>query len=86
MNLEGKYSIELKINGEGDGRKFLNYWDWAHGRDVCCEIKDGKLWRSQWDENGDELPSKEITFTEYLALVEDSISKIDPKIDRLRNL
>lgn len=79
MDLQGKHKLELKINGERDGRKFLNYWDWAHGRDVCCEIKDGKLWLSQLDEQGEELPDKEITFTEFLALVEDSILKIDIK-------
>lgn len=36
--LEGRYNLEL--NFPGDGRLFLNYWDWAHGIDVCAEVKD----------------------------------------------
>ncbi len=73
--IEGKHELELKINGEGDGRKFLNFWDWAHGNDVCCQIKDEKLFLSKYDENGDDLPEKEITFAQFLELVEQSIMK-----------
>ena len=74
MNLNGKHSIELNI--VGDGREFLNYWDWAHGRDVCCQIRDGRLFKSNWGENGDELPETEITFAEFLDMVRQSISAI----------
>lgn len=61
------------------GAIFLNYWDWAHGNDVVCELVDGKLMRSMHDENGDDLPSQEITFVEFIEAVKESISKIDPK-------
>lgn len=74
MELEGKHKIEL--NYPGDGRVFLNYWDWAHGRDVCCQIIDGKLMKSNYDNEGNELPVTEISFSDFIKLVEESISKI----------
>lgn len=43
--MTGKHKIELNL--VEDGREFLNYWDWAHGKDVCCEIRDGKLYRTE---------------------------------------
>ncbi len=76
MELEGKHRLEL--NYPGDGRLFLNYWDWAHGNDVCCEVVDGRLMKPNYDGDG-ELPSTEITFNEFLALVEESIQKIKLK-------
>ena len=74
MELEGKFQIELNL--VGDGREFLNYWDWAHGHDVVCEIQDGRLFKSNYDENGDELPQTEISFVEFLGLVRQSILDI----------
>ena len=70
MKIEGKYSLEL--NYPGDERLFLNFWNHS-GPDVVVEIRDGKLYRSRYDEAGNELPEAEITFAEYLKLVEDSI-------------
>jgi len=75
MKLEGKHQLE--INYPGDGRVFLNYWDWSHGNDVCCQIVDGKLMKSVYDPTGNELPDLEISFSQFLALVEDSIKKIE---------
>ena len=72
--LIGKHALEL--NYPGDGRLFLNYWDWMHGDDVVAEIVDGKIMLSQYDDDGNELPEKEITFSEFLALVETSIKNI----------
>ena len=77
MELIGKHKIELNL--PGDGRKFLNYWDWAHGKDVCCEIKDGELFKSNFDSDGNELPKTKITFAEFLRLVEESILAINLK-------
>lgn len=74
MQIVGKHKLE--INYPGDGRVFLNYWDWAHGNDVCCQIVDGRLMKSNYDDEGNELPSTEISFSEFLQLVESSISKI----------
>lgn len=58
--------IELVINEEPDGRKFLNYWDWYHGNDVCCEVIDGKLFK------GD----REITLLEFIELVKRSVNDL----------
>lgn len=66
--MEGKYKLEL--NYPGDGRAFLNYWDWRQGADVCAEIKDGKLFLM----DSEDEAFKEISFAEYLSLVEKSIT------------
>lgn len=71
--LEGKHKLELNI--VGDGRSFLNFWDWAHGNDVVCEIRDEKLYYTPIDENSKSLPEKEISFNEFLTLVKESIEK-----------
>ena len=89
MSLQGKYELELKLNGEGDGRKFLNYWDFKYGQDVCCEIKDGKIYKfihSPMEVEADQVEDEpqienvfqqeEITFAQFLELVEKSISGI----------
>jgi hypothetical protein len=71
--LEGKENIEL--NFPGDGRTFLNFWDWAHGNDVVCQIKKGKLMLTEYDKNSKKLPEREISFQEFLKLVKKSILK-----------
>jgi len=65
-----KIGLELVIHEEPDGRKFLNYWDWKHGNDICCQIIDGELLKSEYDEEGNELPKKEISFADFVKLVE----------------
>jgi hypothetical protein len=65
-----KIGLELVIHEEPDGRKFLNYWDWKHGNDVCCQIIDGELFKSEYDEEGKELPKKQISFADFVKLVE----------------
>ena len=67
--MEGKYTLEL--NYPGDGRSFLNFWDWRQGEDVCAEIKDGKLFLM----DGEGEKTKEVSFAEYIAQVEKSINK-----------
>lgn len=66
---------KLEIIFNQDDTMFLNFWDWVHGNDVCCEIKDGKIYLWQYDENGEQLPNKAIGFMEFLALVKDSIAQ-----------
>ena len=65
-----KIGLELVIHEEPDGGKFLNYWDWKHGNDICCQIIDGELFKSEYDEEGNELPKKEISFADFVKLVE----------------
>lgn len=73
--VEGKYQIEL--NYVGDGRLFLNFWNNCGGGDVVCQIRDGKLFLQPLDENGNDLPVREVAFREFLGLVEASI--IEPE-------
>lgn len=36
--------VDLELNDVGDGRIFLNFWNWKTGEDVVAEIKSGKLY------------------------------------------
>lgn len=63
-----KIDLELVIHKEPDGRKFLNYWDY-NGNDVCCQIIDGELFKLEYDEEGNELPKKKISFSDFVKLV-----------------
>jgi hypothetical protein len=65
-----KVDLELIIHEQPDGRKFLNRWDYLKGNDICCEIIDGKLFKSEYDDEGNVLPKKEISFTEFIQLIE----------------
>ena len=62
--------INIELNLPGDGRTFLNFWNWYNGDDVVCELIDGKLMLSQLDVESRELPAKEISFIEFLKMVE----------------
>lgn len=64
-----KKQLELIIHDEPDNRKFINYWDYLHGEDVCCEIIDDELFKSEYDDNGNELPKRKITFGEFIKLI-----------------
>jgi hypothetical protein len=43
---EKRLKINLELHVVGDGRTFLNFWDYICGDDVICEFKDGKLYRN----------------------------------------
>lgn len=65
---EGKHNIELNI--VGDGRAFLNFWDWAHGNDVVVEIVNGLLYYTPPEGEQYEIP-----FDTFLEMVAESINK-----------
>ena len=67
--------IELELNLP-DTRKFLNFWNWSNGDDICCEIIDGKLMLSQYDDNSKKLPPKEISLIEFIDMVEVRMKEI----------
>ena len=69
-----KIKLELVSHEEPDGRKFLNYWDYMHGNDVCCQIIDGKLFDVERDSKGNELKYKEVTLAEFIARVEEVVN------------
>lgn len=68
-----KIKLELVIHEKPDGRKFLNYWDWKHGKDICCQIVDGDLFKLEYDEDIEELPEKKISLAEFIKLVEEVV-------------
>ena len=66
-----KITLELIINE--NGTKFLNFWDFMHGDDVCSEIKDGEIYIS--DENSDEVDYiNKISLKEFIEKVEKNTS------------
>ena len=76
MAIQGKLHIELKY--PGDGRLFLNYWGGTTGgEDICCQVVDGKLLKSNFDEDGNDLPDTEIDFNDFLSLIEATSQDIE---------
>lgn len=67
--LKGEYPLELKI--VGDGRIFLNFWDYVHGNDVTVEFDNGILW---YTPEGEELPTA-ISIKQFINKVIESINK-----------
>lgn len=82
--VHGDYPLEVKFVDET--RVYLNFWDAIHGNDVCCQIKDGKIFEFVYSpaqveadevkdnsEIEDVFEQKEISLTEFLELVQTSI-------------
>lgn len=61
-----KVPLELNFAGK---TMYLNFWDSMHGDDVVCQVKGDKLLLSQYDDEGNELLSKEITFAQFVRMV-----------------
>ena len=62
--------INIEYNIVGDGRKFLNHWDSVYGEDIVCEIINDKLILIIHDDEGNILPGREISISEFLSLIE----------------
>lgn len=81
MAMAGKYALEL--NYPGDGRLYLNYWDWERGQDVCCQVfadpvNGFRIVHNSYDNIGNLIEvDTEITFHDFLKMVEDSICETD---------
>lgn len=79
--IQGKYQLELAFI---DNRVYLSYWDSAHGRDVLCQVVDGKLMELVYTEeeceaegfNGDPFETIEISFQQFIEKTKESISQI----------
>lgn len=41
---EERLKVEIELHVVGDGRTFLNFWNYENGEDVIAEVKDGKLY------------------------------------------
>jgi len=87
--IQGDYPLEVRFVDET--RVYLNFWDMTHGNDVCCQIKDGKLFKFVHNANDietdmmrdesqieDHLELKEISLNEFLELVQSSILQTKP--------
>jgi len=87
--IQGDYPLEVRF--VDDTRVYLNFWDSIHGLDVCCQVKDGKLFKFvytekdiEFDEDRDEpqitdtLEQKEISLSEFLELIQTSILQRKP--------
>lgn len=61
---EKHLKINLEIHAVGDGRTFLNFWNWMNGDDVVAELKNDKLFTK--DENDVE---SEISLQEFIDRV-----------------
>ena len=83
--VQGDYKIELKFVDE---RVFLNYWDSIHGNDVCCQVKDGKLFKfvhSPTSVESDQLKDEpeiddvfemvEVSLIEFIDLVKMAVAE-----------
>jgi hypothetical protein len=42
---EKRLKIEIELHIVGDGRTFVNFWNYMNGDDVVAELKDGKLYQ-----------------------------------------
>lgn len=67
--------VEIELNMP-DTRIFLDFWNWHNGDDVICELKNDKLFLTQYDDEGKELPEKEITLTEFCQLVKTKVDEM----------
>lgn len=82
-DIVGRYDLELKCNGD---RTFINFWDSAHGNDVCVQFKDGKFFQfidteeeiehKEFDlETQNSMGQKEITFEDFILQIQTSIKE-----------
>lgn len=40
---ETRLKMDIELHVVGDGRTFLNYWNYVDGEDVVAELKNGEL-------------------------------------------
>ena len=82
--VQGHYPLELKFVDET--RVYLNFWNAINGQDICCQIKDGKIYKFVYSpaeveadevldnpEIEDVFEQTEISVNEFLELVQGSI-------------
>jgi hypothetical protein len=62
--MEKRLKINLELLVVGDGRTFLNYWNYLNGDDVVSEIIDGKIY----------IDDKEVSLEDFINSVK---SKFD---------
>jgi hypothetical protein len=71
--------LNIEFNNVADDQKYLNFWNWDNGDDVCCEIKDGKLFLMNYILGSDEPEYVEISLVKFLEMVEERGNQIYKK-------
>lgn len=71
-----EFKFDLELHSPGDGRMFLNFWNYHNGDDVTAEIKDGKIYKSDDSEKEDFEYDKEISFQDFIDQVKEKIHVI----------
>lgn len=41
--VEDELNVQIELRIVGDGRVYLNFWNWRNGEDVIAEVKNGHL-------------------------------------------
>lgn len=41
--MEDELNVQIELRIVGDGRVYLNFWNWRNGEDVIAEVKNGHL-------------------------------------------
>lgn len=83
--IQGDFPLELRFVDKN--RVYLNFWDSINANDVCCQIKDGKIFKFDYttkEIEADEIldnpkikdvfKQTEITLNDFLISVQKSIS------------
>lgn len=65
MEANKRLKIEIELHFVGDGRTFLNFWNWLDGNDVIAEMKEGKLYEDE----------KEISLQEFTDKIRDRFKR-----------
>lgn len=52
---EKRLKVDVEIHKVGDGRTFLNFWNYMNGDDVIAELKNGKLFSKDDNDNEFEI-------------------------------
>lgn len=63
---EKRLKLDLELHVVGDGRRFLNYWDYMYGNDVVAEIIDGNLVMEEGES------TKKVTLNEFIQKIIDT--------------
>lgn len=71
--------VEIEFTASNDNGSFmLCFWNWHNGDDVCADIdKDGSIQISQYDDKGNELPNKVVSFLELLQTIKQKVDVIE---------
>ena len=80
---EKTLKVEIELHVVGDGRTFLNFWNWKNGDDVIAELKNGKLYLHEYkdDEDGkDDMKDEDYeNYTETEVSLDEFVNKVKTK-------